>query len=138
MFVRKKQEVKNCKFCKRNGILESNVLDSNKSKISILLEELYIFIIVCTLSKFNAANSMYWFAGTNFVLAIFRFLDSIIVNYSLLEVYCRFAISPSLVEHWNCNRCNKKYTELHPIRFIIAPLYNTILMIISLFIENLL
>ena len=45
MFVRRKQEVKNCKFCKRNGILESNVLDSNKSKISILLEELYIFII---------------------------------------------------------------------------------------------
>lgn len=50
---------------------------------------------------------------------------------------CKFAIRPSLVEYWNCNRCNKKYTELHPIRFIVAPLYNTILIII-LIIEELL
>ena len=32
MFVRKRQEVKDYKICKRNGVLESNVLDSNKSK----------------------------------------------------------------------------------------------------------
>lgn len=138
MFVRKRQEIKDCKNCKRNGILKSNELDSNKSRISILFEELYIFIIVCMLSKFNAANSMYWFAGVNFVLAIFRFLDSIIVNKRILEVYCKFAVSPSLVEHWSCNRCNRQHIELHPIKFIVAPLYNTIIMIISLFIEDLL
>lgn len=138
MFVRKRQEVKNCKFCKRTGTLKSNVLDFNKSKISILFEELYLFALTFALTRFSVTDSIYWLLVINFVLVIFRFFDSIIVNKSLLEIYCKFAMRPSLVDCWNCSQCGRKYIKIHPIKFIVAPVYDTLLMVVSLILEELL
>lgn len=138
MFIRKRQEIKDCKFCKRTGTLKSNVLDFNKSKISIVFEEIYLFVLTFILSRFSVVDSIYWLLVINFVLIIFRLLDSIIVNKSLLEIYCKFAMRPSLIDYWNCSRCNRKSIKVHPIKFLVAPVYNTLLMIVSLILEELL